>query len=205
MNSTNNALNTLFVLITYILGLYVAFILLRNVLRWGLGRPGLWRSPWDNPFGGGGGGGPGGGGPGFGGGRGGGGGGGPPPPYTKFNYDPTASTSTTPLGQAAGQGQAGTWAPGFWTGLAAGGAAYHLFNRGGDSRQRDAIRNRDHQNIRRGGGGGRTRVDWEDYDSAFGADSNPFAGPSTGRGTGGGAGDTGGLRRATGFGSTSSR
>jgi hypothetical protein len=182
-------MGALLALLTYVLGIYTVFLLVRNIARALSGRPGLWADPFGRTFGGGGGG-PGGGGPGFGGGGGGGGAGGPPPPpYSKL-ADPS-STSTFPPGQQAqGQGQEQgqrNWG-GFWTGLAAGGAAYHLLNRNTDQRRPGGI-----------GGRPRTRIDWEDYEYDSG---RGVAGPSGG----GGGGRRGGeMRRATGFGSTSTR
>lgn len=130
--------------------------------------------------GGGGGDGGGGGGPGF---NGGGGGPPPPPPYTK-NDTPTPSYPPGALSPAQAQAQGGLG--GFWTGLAAGGAATYFLNRDRrDDTTGPGLRER------RG-----PRVDWEDANDWPRDDRGP--GPS--RGGGGGE-----MRRATGFGSSSTR
>jgi len=74
--------------------------------------------------------------------------------------------------------------PGFWTGLAAGGAATYFLNRDRTRDDGPGLRDRN-----RG-----PRVDWEDYDQW---DRDRGVGPSR-------AGE-GSMRRATGFGSSSTR
>lgn len=168
----------------------------------------LWRkgSEWLGTGGphtpGGGGGGGGGGGPGFGGG---GGSAPPPPPYSKLD-DPT--TTSYPPGSAppapAAAGGTGGMAPGFWTGLAAGGAATYFLNR----RNADQAQNQNAgTNLREPRG---PRIDWEDYEDSARESERGRGGPSrmagtrAGMGMGGGAGE-GSMRRATAFGSSSTR
>ncbi|WWD21916.1 hypothetical protein CI109_106404 [Kwoniella shandongensis] len=153
-----------------------------------------------SPFGpGGGGGGPGGGhgwggggggGPGFNPGSGGSGGGVPPPPYTK-NPDNTA-----PPTPASGS----TWGgPGFWTGLAAGGLGTYLAtaNRNQQQQQQQSGRRVGARPAAAGWGAAR-RFDDDDNEWDRGV------GPSRGGG-GGGGGGLGEMRRATGFGGSSTR
>ncbi|KAK8846605.1 hypothetical protein IAR55_005691 [Kwoniella newhampshirensis] len=167
-----------------------------------------------NPFSGGGGG-PGGGGGGDGGGGGGGGGGGwwgpgfnpgsgpggggsaPPPPYTK---DP----STVP--ESTGSSTGATWGPGFWTGLAAGGLGTYLAtnrNLAQQQQQQQQLGRRLGRPIGPDAGWGAARRFDDDGD-----EWDRGVGPSRG-GRGGGAGGVGGgigeLRRATGFGGSTTR
>lgn len=127
--------------------------------------------------GGAGGGGGGGGGPGFGGGQ-----PPPPPPYTK---EAPSNTEVYPPGAASAQtqqqgvgGGGGGMTPGFWTGLAAGGAATYMLNRRNGAAADTTPARRTNR-----------RVDWDDPDDRG-------VGPSTGGG---------GMRRATAFGSSSTR
>lgn len=140
--------------------------------------------------------------PGSGGGPGGGGGGGgpgddgspyPPPPYSK---DPTSDTNSYPPGSTSSQypnpndARGGGPGAGFWTGLAAGGAATYLYNRGRNDQPGLTLRETDQRTTT--GNGNRRRFDWEDMDDRG-------VGPSTG------GGGSGGMRRATAFGSSSTR
>lgn len=206
----------------------VTLIIVYNLLRSLLGRYAGWRLPGLWPHGGGGGGGGGGGSGGWGGGGGGQGGGGPgfgggqappppPPPYTKHAQTPTQPIFTQPPQAQAGQGT--WWNPGFWTGLAAGGLGAWLVN----NRTNNNNNNNDNNNYRarqredgyrgflprRGLFAGR-EDDWgrgmrfrRVVDDDGDDDNEPW-----GRGArpgGGGGGGVGEMRRATGFGGTSSR
>ncbi|KIY54099.1 hypothetical protein I307_06572, partial [Cryptococcus deuterogattii 99/473] len=219
----NKAFNVVFYLVT--------LIIVYNLLRALLGRYAGWRLPRLWPLGGGGGGGGGGwggGGGGDGGGDGGGGGGWgrgpgfgggqppppPPPPYTKHAQTPTQPIFTQPPQTQAAQAQAGQgtwWNPGFWTGLAAGGLGAWLVNNRTNNNNNYRARQREdgYRGFlpRRGlfagreddwGRGMRFRRVVDDGDD----DNEPW-----GRGarTGGGGGGGGEMRRATGFGGTSSR
>ena len=172
--------NDLLSSVTQMIALLTTVWVLYNLFK-GIGGT-LWRKYFgsSHPQTPGGGGGGGGGGPGF---NGGGGGGGapPPPPYSKSD---TQTPSYPPGAVPPAQAQGGLG--GFWTGLAAGGAATYFLNR--DRRDDDigpGLRER------RG-----PRVDWEDSNDWPRDDRG--AGPS--RGGGGGE-----MRRATGFGSSSTR
>ncbi|KIR78005.1 hypothetical protein I306_04986 [Cryptococcus gattii EJB2] len=207
----------------------VTLIIVYNLLRALLGRYAGWRLPGLWPLGGGGGGGggggsggggrgPGGGGPGFGGGQapppp-------PPPPYTKRPQTPTQPIFTQPQTQTAqaqagqGQGQGTWWNPGFWTGLAAGGLGAWLVNNrtNNNNDNNNNYRARQREDGYRGffprrglfagreddwGRGMRFRRVVDDDDD----DNEPW-----GRGARpGGGGRVGEMRRATGFGGTSSR
>lgn len=214
----NNAFNVVFYVVT--------FIIVYNLLRALLGRYAGWRLPglWPLGDGGGGGGwgggggggwgggggrGPGGGGPGFGGGQ-----APPPPPYTKHPPTPTQPIFTQPpQTQAAQAGQGTWWNPGFWTGLAAGGlGAWLVNNRINNNNNNNNYRARQPEDGYRGffprrglfagreddwGRGMRFRrvVDGDDDDNEpWGRGARP-----------GGEGRVGEMRRATGFGGTSSR
>ncbi len=110
-------------------------------------------------------------------GRGGGGGHGPGPGFNPGAPPPYTKTepSSSPLARGGGGGGG---VGGFWTGLAAGSAATYLAtNRGGNQARERPVR--------------RQRVDWDEGDQGVG--------PSTGGGGGGG------MRRATGFGGTTTR
>lgn len=220
----NKAFNVVFYLVT--------LIIVYNLLRALLGRYGGWRLPRLWPLGGGGGGGGGGWGGGGGGDGGGGGGWGrgpgfgggqppppPPPPYTKHAQTPTQPIFTQPPQTQAAQAQAGQgtwWNPGFWTGLAAGGLGAWLVNNrpnNNNNNNNNNYRARQREDGYRGflprrglfagreddwGRGMRFRRVVDDGDD----DNEPW-----GRGarTGGGGGGGGEMRRATGFGGTSSR
>ncbi|WWC67498.1 uncharacterized protein I206_101406 [Kwoniella pini CBS 10737] len=129
----------------------------------------------DGPSGPGGPGGGGGGGPGFN--PGSGGSGAPPPPYTK--NPPQTQT----------QGQTQSWGPGFWTGLAAGGLGTYLANQ--RNTQNVGARNVQPSRIR--------RFDDDDNDDWY-----RDVGPSRRR-AGGNDEGLGEIRRATGFGGSSTR
>jgi hypothetical protein len=76
--------------------------------------------------------------------------------------------------------------PSFWTGLAAGGAATYFLNRNRNGNQGTTLREP------RG-----PRIDWEDYEDSRRETGRGVAGPSTmGEGS---------MRRATAFGSSSTR
>ncbi|AFR98719.1 hypothetical protein C347_06703 [Cryptococcus neoformans AD2-60a] len=211
----NKAFNIIFYLVTLII-LYNLFrALLGRFMGWRL--PGLWPGGGggggDGGGGGGGGGGwwggrgPGGGGPGFGGGQ------APPPPYTKHAHAHThahALTHARTQPQQQTQADQGTWwNPGFWTGLALGGfGAWLANNRNNNHRARERGDGYEYQYRyrafpRRGlfGGGEddwgrgmrlRRMVDADDNDD------EPW-GPAAR------TGGVGEMRRATGFGGTSTR
>ncbi|KIR89592.1 hypothetical protein I304_06594 [Cryptococcus deuterogattii CBS 10090] len=138
----------------------------------------------------------------------------PPPPYTKHAQTPTQPIFTQPPQTQAAQAQAGQgtwWNPGFWTGLAAGGLGAWLVNNRTNNNNNYRARQREdgYRGFlpRRGlfagreddwGRGMRFRRVVDDGDD----DNEPW-----GRGarTGGGGGGGGEMRRATGFGGTSSR
>lgn len=220
----NKAFNVVFYLVT--------LIIVYNLLRALLGRYAGWRLPRLWPLGGGGGGGGGWGGGGGGGGDGGGGGGWgrgpgfgggqppppPPPPYTKHAQTPTQPIFTQPPQTQAAQAQAGQgtwWNPGFWTGLAAGGFGAWLVNNrtnNNNNNNNNNYRARQREDGYRGflprrglfagreddwGRGMRFRRVVDDGDD----DNEPWG---RGAGTGGGGGGEE-MRRATGFGGTSSR
>lgn len=186
-SSGNDLLSSVTQAITLLTTLWVLYNLFK-----GIGGA-LWRKyfgpthPGDAGAGSGGGGG--GGGPGFNGGPGGGGGGAPPPPYAKTD---TPTTTYPPGAPAPAQAQpaVGGGLGNLWTGLAAGGAATYFLNRDRrDDNTGPGLRER------RG-----PRVDWED-----GNDWDRGVGPSRRGGGGGGGGGDGEMRRATGFGSSSTR
>lgn len=171
---------------TQIIALLTTIWVIYNVFK-GIGGS-LWRKffgpahPGDGDDGGGGGGG----GPGFNGGGGGGGDVPPPPPYAKSEPPTTIYPPGAPAPAAA---PAPSGLGGFWTGLAAGGAATYFLNRDRRDDTGPGLRER------RG-----PRVDWEDHNHNQN-DWDRGVGPSR---RDGGRGD-GEMRRATGFGSSSTR
>ncbi|WVF70434.1 hypothetical protein IAT40_005224 [Kwoniella sp. CBS 6097] len=151
---------------------------------------------------GGGGSGGGGGGPGFNPGS----GGAPPPPYTKFPHAQTqAQAGTSEQAQTtpnANSDSNGSWQPGFWTGLAAGGLGTYMMNRNRGEQiqqQQQQIRAR-----ARGRYVPERRFDEDDWDRGIGS-STMFGGGRAGRGGDRGSEGLGEIRRATGFGGSSSR
>ncbi|WVW78913.1 hypothetical protein I302_100876 [Kwoniella bestiolae CBS 10118] len=179
----NKAFNILFYLISFI----ILYSLLRSLIqRFSPGHtpPRISRF---FPFLGGDG--PGGGGPGGGGGGGGGpgfnpGSGAPPPPYTKH---PTPPPSTQNQSQNQSQG----WSPGFWTGLAAGGLGTYLANSNNQGRQAQ-------RNPYEGMTGARNR--FRRFDDEDDSDNWDRGVGSSRRNEG-----LGEMRRATGFGGSSTR
>ncbi|OCF42263.1 hypothetical protein I317_03882 [Kwoniella heveanensis CBS 569] len=179
--------------------------------------------PDDGPGGGGPGGG-GGGGPGFNPGS----GGGQPPPYSKFPHAQTqaqAGTGTPPSSQqgpTAGNVNGnsndngnGGWNPGFWTGLAAGGLGTYMMNRNRNQNQAAQNIQQQQQQQNRGGWGryvperrfdaDDNEYDWENPQTDRGIGSSTrFGGTRRGGGDGGNEG-LGEIRRATGFGGSSTR
>ncbi|WWC58995.1 uncharacterized protein I303_101541 [Kwoniella dejecticola CBS 10117] len=187
---------------------FISFIILYSLLRSLISRffprytpPRISRIlPFSGPDGPGG---PGGGGGGWGGGGGSGpgfspgsgGGGAHPPPYTKLPTE--AQTQSQGQGQPQGQGQGRNWAPGFWTGLAAGGIGTYLAGQG--QRQFRPQTQAQGQNWYRQPSSIR-RVD-DDDDSRF----NRARGVGPSRRAGGREEGLGEIRRATGFGGSSTR
>lgn len=160
------------------------FVFVYMFWKWWTGR-GAGARPGGGGGGGGGGGRPwgaggGGGGPGWFGGGGNGGGGGAPPPYTKYT-DQGSSSQASPSGSGTG----------FWTGLAAGAAATHLYNRA--TAPGTPTRAAPPETSPRAGS-------WRDRNFFGGRDDRDFGTPSFGRDD-----DAGPSRRATGFGGSRTR